>query len=641
MKKWIALFLCLLLTAGTVGVTAESLAVTAAAGPLITTKNFPVYALSVTDVWREDFPVYFVDGAEDLPFIDLADWKDFLIYAYDRIDSANGDKVFGLTMEVQEEERTVVLTRETGADAMFDFENRQIVFEDYVAFIQPANVGYMEITGIPEMRNNEPFLLQRTKDRNLYGEVTVVDLKEYDIPMIAQDGKYLLPLQTLSGFMLSHTFAGVYFNGESLFMNVIPEHTDPWNVLENNLSLNGLLTADVIAKYQAYEGTAEESLNYLLRIIGEASGKGKELIEQYRINQESSLYLKYRSAPKAARSEALIEYGINELALELDCFYGLKESHNIRDFRLFFLQNELGDGLIDPDAAKADQAVADLMQYWFDDSHSAFISSSYLSSQKNAEANPGFSTSAGQALYTELDDLRARYPNATLPYYEVGDTAYISFDEFVCDLDEAGVVDYYKLVAEGKMPSDTLGIISEAHRQIIRENSPIKNVVLDLSANNGGMNPAAYFTMAWFLGEANYSFQNTFTGAQTTHYFRADVNFDHQFDGNDTLAGRGLKLYCLISPGSFSCANLVACAFKESGKVTLLGRTSGGGSCVVGYNTTAWGTSYQYSSSNRLAFVKNGSYYDVEQGAEPDYMINDYSHYYDREALTEFIHGLY
>lgn len=65
------------------------------------------------------------------------------------------------------------------------------------------------------------------------------------------------------------------------------------------------------------------------------------------------------------------------------------------------------------------------------------------------------------------------------------------------------------------------------------------------------------------------------------------------------------------------------------------------GSCVVGLNTTAWGTSYRYSSPKRLAFVKNGAYYDVDQGVEPDHVIDRYDHFYDRDALTEFIHGLY
>ena len=180
-----------------------------------------------------------------------------------------------------------------------------------------------------------------------------------------------------------------------------------------------------------------------------------------------------------------------------------------------------------------------------------------------------------------------------------------------------------------------------AHRQITRENSPIKNVVLDLSNNGGGDAATALYTVAWFLGEAQISLTNTFTGAQTTSFFKADVNLDHQFDENDTLANRGLHFFCLISPSSFSCGNLVPWAFKADGGVTLLGRVSGGGSCAVQFTTTAWGTSYRISGMKKMSFLKNGAYYDVDQGVEPDYIINDYEHFYDREALTEFIHGLY
>ena len=57
--------------------------------------------------------------------------------------------------------------------------------------------------------------------------------------------------------------------------------------------------------------------------------------------------------------------------------------------------------------------------------------------------------------------------------------------------------------------------------------------------------------------------------------------------------------------------------------------------------TTAWGTTYQTSGYNRIAFVKNGSYYDVDRGVEPDHIIDTYDHFFDREALTEYIHGLY
>ena len=39
--------------------------------------------------------------------------------------------------------------------------------------------------------------------------------------------------------------------------------------------------------------------------------------------------------------------------------------------------------------------------------------------------------------------------------------------------------------------------------------------------------------------------------------------------------------------------------------------------------------------------MKNGAYYDVDRGVEPDFIIDDYAHFYDREALTRFIDNLY
>ena len=113
------------------------------------------------------------------------------------------------------------------------------------------------------------------------------------------------------------------------------------------------------------------------------------------------------------------------------------------------------------------------------------------------------------------------------------------------------------------------------------------------------------------------------------------------FHEQDTLAGRGLNLYCLISPVSFSCGNLVPWAFKMDGNVKLLGSKSRGGNCVVFPMTTAWGTSFAVSGPLRISFMINGAYYDVDRGVEPDYVIRTYDHLYDREALTNYINSLY
>jgi C-terminal processing protease CtpA/Prc len=187
--------------------------------------------------------------------------------------------------------------------------------------------------------------------------------------------------------------------------------------------------------------------------------------------------------------------------------------------------------------------------------------------------------------------------------------------------------------------TDTIGLIMKAHALIHRENSPIENVVIDLSCNPGGHADTAIFTIAWFLGEASIGMKDTMTGAMCTSTYRCDANRDRKFDESDTVSDK--NLFCLISPVSFSCGNLVPCMFKESGKVTLLGRTSGGGTCNVQPSSSAWGTSFQISAPRQLSFLKNGSFYNVDRGAEPDYVLAGTSEYYDRAALTDYINSLF
>ena len=57
-----------------------------------------------------------------------------------------------------------------------------------------------------------------TGSRDRYGEITVLNLKDYGIPMLAQDGKYLIPLKTVSTLFLSPLQCGAYFNGKNMFL---------------------------------------------------------------------------------------------------------------------------------------------------------------------------------------------------------------------------------------------------------------------------------------------------------------------------------------------------------------------------------------------------------------------------------------
>jgi len=42
-----------------------------------------------------------------------------------------------------------------------------------------------------------------------------------------------------------------------------------------------------------------------------------------------------------------------------------------------------------------------------------------------------------------------------------------------------------------------------------------------------------------------------------------------------------------------------------------------------------------------MSYLKNGSYYDTDQGIDPDFVIEKLGNFYDREALTKYINQLF
>jgi hypothetical protein len=408
-----------------------------------------------------------------------------------------------------------------------------------------------------------------------FGDELTFRLGDYGIDLVYQDGLYLVPLQTMSDILVPGT------NWGNLFFN------------------------------------------------------GQSVIITTNVNECADLYY---AAPTGVRSEELTAFGYNELCMMLDYFYGFKDTHRIESFDKLLHDVTFEEILKDPDPEQADLAIYRLITDFLDDNHSKFLAFSYLTGPIEYKAYG----KAGNKIFDHLDTYQnaraAFYPDGIPGYEEIGNTAYITFDHFACYAQSGE--EYYGV--ENPLDfgdDDTIGLIIKAHAMINREDSPIENVVLDLSANIGGMDDAAVFVISWFLGEANISMVDNMTGAMCSSTYRADVNRDGVFDEKDTVADK--NLFCLTSPVCFSCGNLVPAALKSSQKVTLLGRTSGGGSCVVQPASTAYGSVFQFSAAQRMSFLKNGSFYDIDQGVEPDYYITNIDNYYNRQALTDYINSLF
>ena len=546
-------------------------------------------------VQESEMDLYFVNDG-DVPYVAVSEFLPFFGSLYE--DEELG--VPAITFEFENDGDYYRAKRTDNECAMsFNAKTDQIDFLNYDGFIQsPGDSALIGLVRIGEDGTGGVSRLlkahRRSYDRP--GLAVALDLAAYEIDMVEDNGECYVPLQTMHDILLAHNYFYTVFNGE------------------------------------------------------------KVCIFAYDCDFDDQVY----SLEPGKMSEEFAKFNCNELLFLLDYFYGLKPEHNIVDF--YSLVNDIGlyNDLVSTDPAVFDKALMRLVSLYLDDLHSGVSKKSCLSPQKEVqseEGNPnklspdpedmGISSTTmlsnsllyGAARANYEPDMNPLEPDIKVNQYkEVGDTAIITFDAFYVNK-----VDYYT-EADLDNPQDTIELIAAAHRQIMRENSPIKNVVLDLSNNGGGTADAAAFIIAWLTGENPVALRNTLTGAQSVVAYEADVNLDKQFDYNDSISDLlyegDLKLYCLTSPKSFSCGNLVPAALKGMFNVSIIGHRSGGGSCIVLPCTTASGAQFQISGTSQISIIKNGSFYNADTGVDVDASITDTDTMYDREKLVEFIHEL-
>ncbi len=563
--------------------TSVSTTATAAKTYKLASKSVNTYFYEYNDQ-KAKTKLYFMNGVYDVPYIEISDMAEYLV----RLMQINGRTTYDL--KVEKDGDTVTLTRESGYMATINFADDSIFFWDFDGFYTAESKTLIDLIVPFWDASDEITGLKTVKSTERYGTPVTMNAADYGIDFVRKGDKYYIPLQTFSDIFLTAAKGGVIlYNGRSI----------------------------IFCRGKQQEFYADGKYTKLGQVYYGKDGK-------YATNKIS---------------KELAEFSAAEFCFAMDNLYGLKEKHSIDNFGTLLLQRETGFKLFSTNSKTIDKELHSIVTDVLDDNHSAYVLSSYASgidyTSKLAEKYGG---GRADELYMErINELMRKraeyYPEGIPAYEEVGDTAYISFDQFTIDLEELEKLDY----DDPSTIAGTFGAISYAVKKINRKDSPIKNVVLDLSCNVGGGADAAVFTIAAFLGKAGISIENSKSGALVTNYYKADTNFDGKYNSDDTLAGKGLNLYCLTSTVSFSCGNLVPCVFKEDPHVSIIGQKSAGGACVVGTVSTATGTVINISSNFRLSYTKNGSFYDVDQGAEPDFVLSKIEHFYDRKWLTDYI----
>lgn len=534
--------------------------------------------------------LYFKEKDNGVPYITLDQAKEILQYVRHEEDEKGASH--DIDINVISDGDYVIWERTNNCHVCFDFGRNAINFTNYDAFVRDsyANVNPLDIVESPDYTGEGSSGLFKRINASYYrkGTANEINLGEYQISLMFINGTGYIPVQTFNDIFICPTLFNLVYNGENLFL-----------------------------------------------VTGVKDNKGN-------LNEVGKLYY---SVTPSKRSEELVEFNYYELCLALDLHYGLKSEHRIDKFDKFFMDAELFSDLYSEDAYDSTVALVKLFMMYFADMHSGFDASSPYAGDVSRDSilndpkNAGLASN-GVAAYGDISDryLAARKEvtgkEGCVGYEEVGNTAYVTFDEFSMDL-----TTNYRTIELKNSAEDTLNLIMYAHEQITRENSPIENVVIDLSNNGGGACDAAAAVTAWFCGIGQVSVQSTVTGGQSINYYLFDTNRDGVFDEKDSLDG-AYNLFCITSPSSFSCGNLVPSVFKYSDCVTLIGHATRGGACAVQPLSSADGSLFQISSRLKFSYVINGAYYSIDEGIEPDFYIANIDMLYDRNQLTDYINGI-
>lgn len=433
--------------------------------------------------------------------------------------------------------KVIVSNNFNGKEAIIDFVKGTVTFPCHTAFFTTSQDALCIGDYIVTMSQSHLFDNDVSYVFNK-GKEVVIKFGDYNIQGYFHKGKGYLPYSTLSAILSASNpmmLFDMYYNGQDLYMlstdkeNTIFEYfqairNDDTTIGPEFMQFN-YDTLALIADYR-YGMTSRLSRingNYIKYLDGGAY-KALEPYKERLLSSEANVY-----------DEALCEFVGNVL----------DDGGHTNYSTCSILQSD--------DSVKMDKAEQR--------NYTLSINKKILKARE--EANMTLNELAGLDL--EVEDVKGAYS-------EVGDTAFVTFDEF--DLNVIPQLGY----VESQYYLHTDWLVKYANKKI--RDDDIKNVVIDLSANGGGIVIAEEFIESWICGSAHSIEKNMVDGSVTEMTFKADVDGNGKYDSNDYIPS-DVKVYCMVSPSSFSCGNMLPSRLKEFSNTKFIGDRSGGGCCTL------------------------------------------------------------
>ena len=549
-----------------------------------------------------EFDMLFKKGSE-IPYVSLKDGVQMM----SQIRAANlDDKKYNYA--VTTDNGNYVVSNETGAKCVLSVKDQTLTYNDYDKFTNYIPEGQNPLTIVPVKSNNK--CLKVVSSEYTPGKEVVVDLKPYTLLDVYENGgNCYIPLSVFNSFLFNTNLnTSLAYNGNEVFMTVGNQFGD----------------TSLFIPYET------------------------DLGKRFRQN-----------AMKDTISQEYADYYYQSLCLDFNYQYGLKDKFT--KFEDFLNTKGYAAALNSTNPKNLDLNTAYALSA-LKDGHTALTEFSNLYKFRDVEVDDKKMDAERSAFEKADEAYTAAYKKAGikegLEYKD--ETVFVTFSKFtdvdpdllyktktdksadeddITGLDD-GIGFDFSLDIASLLGQDTAQLFNKLYKDLTSDEHKwsTKNIVVDLTANEGGAADALIYSLSVLIGNVTIDMTNPLSGAHNHLVYKADINADGVIDDKDkSLSELGFKIYFLDSRYSFSSANAMPVLAKlNKPNVVTLGDKTAGGPCAVRTNVTPIGSIVTSSSLNTISKLVNGKYVNIDDGVAADFTLTE-AQMIDREYIKNNI----
>lgn len=541
-----------------------------------------------------------------IPYLSIEEFVD--VYSNYLSNNPSGKKMTSKYVVCTYDKVATVINSNNNTRCIIDYNKKSATFDSYSGFVTRA----LDSSGPGDYIStifDDDYFLEKTFEQEKGNEV-VVNFADYHIDSYFYEGKVYLPFHFMTALFDTSSpfgFGGLYYNGHRAYM------------------LGG--TIELV-----FNAFTEDYQRFLQDIRKDDTTMNKDYVD----------------------------FNYNVLAFILDFHYGISK-RELRSTGETFYYNKNGgyetlkpykEGLTSTELGVFDNTLVELFAKELNDGgHSRPTPISITQNKEDPmgpysgetkyilDCNDALTQKRLEVLGMDLhseEGLKRSYEE--MEYDDNGNKtkiAYITFDNFSME-------PFGPKIETSPYYSFTFNLINYANEQIRKNN--VKNVVIDLSCNTGGVILAEEMIESWICGKSHSMEYNKNDKSITKVCRKADINYDQTIDEQDFLPD-DVNVYCIVSPSSFSCGNLLPCRLKEFSNTKFIGSRSGGGCCSVANSICLPNGAFLTISSCFSAVFKDSTkdnVITVDDGVVADFIkIEDgpehYAEFFDRNAINKKI----